>query len=133
MSEFHSVEIDIDDESCLVEALKELGYKPQIHKQATNLFGYQGDRRKQVANIVIPRSQVGSASNDVGFEKVNGKYVMHLSEYDKSAKTFNVNKMKQFYAKNKVQKFVKSNVGKYSLKKISNEKDGSIKIRLNRN
>jgi hypothetical protein len=128
MSEFHVVEIEMDDVDCLLQALKEMKYNPKVHQDAVNLYGYQGDKRKQKAHVVIPRSQVGSASNDVGFEKVDGKYIMHLSAYDKGV--FKLNKLKQLYAKNKVFKFVKKNAGRYSLGKTQTKEDGSIKIKL---
>jgi hypothetical protein len=107
-----------------------LGYKPQIHQEAKNLYGYQGDQRKQKAHVIIPRSQVGTASNDVGFEKVNSKYVMHLSEYDQHH--FKTNALKQLYAKHRVNKFIKVNTGKYAHKSTKVDKDGTIKIRITR-
>lgn len=130
MSEYNVVDIGLEDQYCIVKALEELGYKPQIHEKPKNLHGYQGDSRNQKAHIIIPRSQVGSASNDVGFEKKDGKFIAHISEYDKNANTFKMDKLKQLYAKHKVQKFVKANAGKYSLKNTRVEKDGTIKIRL---
>ena len=70
MSEYHVVETGFKDEPVLISTLKEMGYEPEIHKTAKNLYGYAGKKRDQKANIIIPRAQVGSASNDIGFERV---------------------------------------------------------------
>jgi len=106
-----------------------MGYTPLISEEAKNLHGYHGDVRKQKAHIIIPRSQVGGSSNDVGFEKVDGKYIMHLSEFDQNSQTFCENKFKQLYNKNKVLKAVKKNT-KLSVKSTLVRKDGSIAVRV---
>ncbi|MFW6129807.1 MAG: DUF1257 domain-containing protein [Atribacterota bacterium] len=134
MSEFHVVEIQFEDEDCLIKALEELGYKPAIHNDdPVNLYGYQGDKRQQKAHIVIPRSQVGTASNDVGFERQgDGKYIMHVSAYDKGRWADQTKKIKQLYAKNRVTKFISQNAGTYSLSSKTTKKDGTISMRLRR-
>ena len=105
-----------------------MGYKPTTHEEAKNLHGFTGDTRQQKAHVIIPRSQVGSASNDVGFERQsNGKYIMHLSAYDTNR--FKTNQLKQFYAKNKLLNTVQRG-GKYKLKKQSIEADGKIHITI---
>ena len=106
-----------------------MGYTPQVHKEAKQLHGYQGDLRSQKAHIIIPKSQVGSASNDVGFEKKGDSYIMHLSEYDKSTRKFNVKKLNQLYAKNRISKAIKMK-SKYSLVSHKTEKDGRIVMRV---
>ena len=130
MSEFHVIEISLNDQQALVDALVELGYTPTVYKEAKNLYGYQGDKRSQKAHVIIPRRQVGSVSNDVGFErKSDGSFIMHLSEYDERSKTFNVKKMKQLYAKNRITKALKKK-SKYRLSNQKVEKDGRIVMRV---
>jgi hypothetical protein len=107
-----------------------LGFRPEIHEEAVNLYGYQGDKREQKAHIVLPRSQVGGSSNDIGFErKEDGKLILHISEFDKRSTKFNEGKFKQLYAKNKLLKKVKKS-GKYHLKGQEVTADGKIKVRL---
>ena len=130
MSEFCLIEIELNDSECVVKSLVEMGYKPEVHDSPVNLYGYQGDVRKQKAHIVIPRSQVGSASNDVGFEKVNGKFVMHLSEYDKRCKLFNYNKLKQIYSKHLISKVVRSKPSRFRMGSTNVDKDGNIKMKI---
>jgi len=132
MSEFYNIDTIIRSESALVEALREMGYNPKVHNVAQNLYGYQGDKREQVAHIIIPRNQISHASNDIGFEKMsNGKYKMHICEYDINIKSFNEGRLKQLYAKYNILKVVNLK-SKYRLKKQTEEKDGRIRIRLSR-
>jgi len=129
MSEYHVVNLDFNDKKSLEEALVEMGYKPVVTEEAVNLYGYKGDKRVQRSHITIPRSQIGSASNDIGFEFVNGKYIMHLSEYDKGCNKLDINKLKRIYGKKATENFIKKKNGKYI--KVSEKQEGNkIKIRL---
>ena len=129
MSEYHEVELEVNDQECIIDALKDLNYKPQVHENPVNLFGFQGDQRSQKAHIILPKSQVGGASNDIGFEKVNGKYIMRISEFDIGAKRFNEKEFKKNYKKHAVLKKIKKN-RKFKKKSITTTKDGKIVIRL---
>ena len=89
MSEYGSIQTKFKDRQCLVEALMEMGWTKEeieVHDEAQHLYGYQGDKRSQKANIIIRRKHVGSASNDLGFEKQkDGTYKAVISEYDSSS------------------------------------------------
>jgi hypothetical protein len=79
--EFHTV---IADETYLIEALEQLGYKPEVHKNGVALYGYMGDERSERANIVIRRTQLDSASNDIGFTRDGtGQFRAVISDYDR--------------------------------------------------
>lgn len=55
----------------------------QQHEQATNLEGYAGDKREDLAEIIIPRRHVGGAANDIGFKlNEDGSYGAIISAYD---------------------------------------------------
>jgi hypothetical protein len=131
VSEYHCItQVDLTDQKALVQALEELGYKPNVYVEPKNLYGYQGDLRKQRAHVVIPRRQVGCASNDIGFErKADGTYIMHISEYDEKSKTFNTKKFKQLYAKHRITNSLVSK-SKYAFSSQKVEKDGRIRLRL---
>lgn len=130
ISEYHVVEIAFKDEGVLIQTLKEMGYEPSIHQNAVNLYGYQGDKREQKAHIVIPRSQVGVASNDVGFEKVDGGFVLHASEYDRSWRNGSTLKqLKQGYAENKLKKTI-SVLSNYHIFSRKQKENGQIEIQL---
>jgi hypothetical protein len=58
--------------------------KVEVHDQAQNLYGYQGDVRNQKANIIICRKHISSSANDIGFElQEDGTYAAHISDFDK--------------------------------------------------
>ena len=60
----------------------------ECNETATNLYGYHGDKRADVANIIIRRKAVnrllsGGSSNDIGFKlQEDGTYGAIISEYD---------------------------------------------------
>ena len=80
MSAYKKIECDIVDKDTLLEALKLLGFSPDVLNEPKNLTGYRGDERKEVAHIIIPRDQVNKftgASNDIGFfwNEAEEKYI----------------------------------------------------------
>lgn len=88
MSQYVKVKTVFVDQECLVDALSTVGNWSKDHIQVSaepqHLFGYRNDQRQQTAHIVINRRYVGSASNDIGFERCeDGSFVAHISEYDK--------------------------------------------------
>jgi hypothetical protein len=94
-----------NDEDVLVQSLKEMGYTPITSVHAKPLHGYQGDKREQKAHIIIPRSQVGSSSNDVGFERVGSNYKLYASEYDSTWRVGRkIKKLNKLYVENKLKK-----------------------------
>lgn len=70
------------DRDCLLKALAECGYGTVEEGEGLSLYGYQGDRRPETAQIVVRRKFIGSASNDLGFQKTDAGYVPVISEYD---------------------------------------------------
>lgn len=131
MSEFHSVEVEIqqDFEASLLKAIEAVGYQPIVHKEAVNLYGYLGDKRNEKAHIVIPRSQISGASNDIGFERLpNGKYKMHVSEFDRTKWNAKLPKLMQVYGLGVILK--QTETSDYSLVEQEVQKDGTIRLRL---
>ena len=132
ISEYHIIDTEFKDQECLIEALEEMGYKPTIHATPKQLEGYQGDSRTQKAHIIIPRKQVGSASNDVGFEKVGDSYITHASAYDRAWRTgHKLNELKQLYGEKVIMKTV-SKHAKYSFRSRKVDEEGNIKIKVRR-
>ena len=131
MSEFQIIDVGFKDEQVLLDSLREMGYNPAIHKNAQQLEGYQGDKREQKAHIIIPRRQVGRASNDVGFEKNKDGFKLHASQYDRAWRTGEkLSKLKQLYSEKKITKTVKK-MSKYSIQSRVVE-ENKVKIRLRR-
>ncbi len=89
MSAYLPFQTEFNDEQCLVQALAEnteRSYKNvEVHQTPQHLVGYHGDTRSQVANIIVRRSEIGGASNDIGFlkDEKTGKYTAIISDFDK--------------------------------------------------
>jgi Protein of unknown function (DUF1257) len=84
MSKYLQLATNIVEEVYLVEALTEIGYRPEICPQGSPLYGYTGDERPERAQVIIRRSQLDSASNDIGFVRdERGVYRAIISEYDR--------------------------------------------------
>ena len=79
------VEIVFKDRRLLLAALADLGYGEVEEGDALPLYGYQGDRRPEVAELVVRRRHLGRASNDLGFARTPAGYVPIISEYDQRA------------------------------------------------
>jgi hypothetical protein len=84
MSKYVEMSTALTDERYLVEALRELGYEPEVCREGAALIGYMGDERAERAQIIIRRRYLDSASNDIGFARDgNGVYRAIISEYDR--------------------------------------------------
>lgn len=93
MSHYTVVATTITSRKHLISALQDMGFKRHMIEESDNLLplkGFQGDVRKQQANVRIKGSgwrgqnYVGGMSNDLGFELQNdGTYLFHVSDYDK--------------------------------------------------
>lgn len=130
ISEYKVINVDFKDQQTLVESLVEMGYKPKIHKNAQPLYGYQGDEREQKAHIILPRSQVGGSSNDVGFERTKTGFQLHASQYDSPWRTGQkIQQLRQTYSEKRVMKTI-TRGSKYRLKDRKVHKDGKIKLRI---
>lgn len=70
------------DRESLLQALAECGYGTVEEGESLSLYGYQGDRRPETAQIVVRRDHIGTASNDLGFQKTDAGFVPVISEYD---------------------------------------------------
>jgi hypothetical protein len=89
VSHFSKVKTKITDKSCLIKALEDMGFAQnqiEVHDKPTNLYGYQGDKREQQAEIVIRRQYVGGAANDMGFFlQDDGTWGAIVSDYDRTS------------------------------------------------
>jgi hypothetical protein len=114
MSHFVECRTEFRSDEALIAALVECGFDPAVierHAEAVPLYGHHGDVRPQKAHIVIRRQHVGTAANDVGWEREpDGTYRAWISEFDagvgpytqrQAAARFNLatqNRIKQEYA-----------------------------------
>jgi len=127
MSAYTSLETEFNDQDCLVAALKDNEDRSfinvEVHEKPVNLVGYHSDTRSQVANIVIRRSEIGGASNDIGFVKENGKFKVIISDYDSHRHgTEWMTAVKRSYAEKRAVKEMKKQGLKFVSRKVVNGK-----------
>jgi len=87
MSKNRVIKAVYKSESALRQALEdacaEFGIVYEYHPEAVNLNGDRGDVRAEKANYIIRRKYLGSAANDMGFEKqADGSFDMIASDFD---------------------------------------------------
>lgn len=86
MSEYVTIQTQFRIPELLVQALEDMGFAREhieVHPDPVPLYGYQGDRRPERAELVIRRQHVGRHANDLGFARQpDGTYRAILSEYD---------------------------------------------------
>ena len=78
----HFGDIVFKSRPLLLAALADLGYGQVEVGEKLALFGYQGDRRPETAEIVVRSEHLGHASNDLGFVRTEQGYVPVISEFD---------------------------------------------------
>jgi hypothetical protein len=135
MSHYSQVAIEFTDEGYLLAALSRLGFagKVEVHKEAQPLYGYQGDVRQQQAHVIIRRHFVGTAANDIGFERQpNGSYRVWVSEFDQSHNKYDdtwLGRLKQGYGIEKVRKEAKKKGFRLTEQR---QDDGRVRLVLRR-
>ena len=84
MSHYSKIQTQIVERDALVKALQEMGYaKVEVHASPQHLYGYQGDRRPEQAEVIVRRKDISPMSNDIGFRRgADGTYEAIVSEYD---------------------------------------------------
>lgn len=85
MSHFTRLKTRITDKAALVKALADVGYKlVEVHDAPQHLYGYQGDKRAQTAEVIVRRRHIGLLSNDLGFRRTeDGSFEAIISRYDR--------------------------------------------------
>lgn len=86
MSHYSKIQTEICDREALLKALQEMGYGTiEVHSSPQHLYGYEGDRRPEQAEIIVRRKYISQLSNDIGFRRTSGgTYEALLSEYDEA-------------------------------------------------
>jgi hypothetical protein len=85
MSHFTRLQTRLVDAGALVKALADMGFAHvEVHDQPQHLFGYRGDRRPETAEVIVRRKYIGSASNDIGFQRQpDGSFTAIISGFDR--------------------------------------------------
>ena len=126
MSAYKSISCSFKDEKTLLECLKNIGYNPVVYKEKHNLRGYIDDIRGESAEIIVPKSEISLASNDLGFsyDEEKAEYAMLCSDYDIHRGV--ADKVKQSYALVAIKAALKKN--KFSISLETTAKNKTITI-----
>jgi len=101
MSHFTVIKTQIVETDALVKALSEMNFNNvEVHESAQHLYGYRGDVRQQMAEVIIRRKYIGRMSNDIGFKRnENGAFDAIISSYDRQEYSQQwLNRLTQRYA-----------------------------------
>ena len=67
MSQYEELKTTMTDQQYLVDALTEMGYRPEVQADGTALKGYGGVAWSRPVQVIIPREQLRGGLAPVGF------------------------------------------------------------------
>ena len=74
---------ELKEDKYLVDALREMGYRPEVHPEAVPMNSYYSEQEAKQANIIIRRQQLRGAYGDIGFARQpDGQLAMIKDELD---------------------------------------------------
>ena len=83
MSKYGETQTVLREEELLLDALKEMGYQPEVHPEGAPLNSYYSEQEAKVANIVIRCQHLCGAYGDIGFARQpDGQLAMIDDELD---------------------------------------------------
>jgi hypothetical protein len=133
MSHFTTIRTKMIDQQHLLAALRDLGFNT-VETQTTpsTLFGYKGDARPEMAEIIIRRQYIGGLSNDIGFAKsADGTFQAIISGYDRGRYSQSwLQKVQCRYAYHATKEALSSEG--FSLVEEEQQQDGTLHLVLRR-
>lgn len=126
MSYFREMKTNLKDEACIVDALKQMGYKPEVSETPQTVRGHYNEGRK--AEIVLRKEDIKDGG-DIGLQKgkdgnykvIADTYVLHKFKLDKFS-----DELTQKYGEVKSVKIAK--LRGFTLKGRSVDKNGVVKL-----
>ena len=83
MSKYAHTVTELREEKYLVEALREMGYRPEVHPQGAKLNSYYSEQEAKVAHVIVRRRELPGAYGDIGFvRQPDGRFGMVGDELD---------------------------------------------------
>jgi hypothetical protein len=83
VSKYAMTSTQLTEEKHLVDALRELGYHPEIHPEGAKLNRYYSEQEEKMAHVIIRRTELRGAFGDIGFVKEpDGRFRMIADELD---------------------------------------------------
>jgi Protein of unknown function (DUF1257) len=86
MSKYAECTLQMRETKYLVEALEEMGYKPEVHHQGAELGRYYSEQEGKSAHVIIRRCQLKGAYGDIGFARqAGGRLSVIVDELDQQS------------------------------------------------
>src|SRR5437667_10725126 len=83
MSRYGDAVMELREEKFLVVALREMGYRPEVHPQGAQLNSYYSEQEAKVAHVIVRRRALPGAYGDIGFvRQPDGPFGMVGDELD---------------------------------------------------
>jgi hypothetical protein len=83
MSKYGQTQTVLREEKYLVEALKAMGYKVEVHSEGAQLNSYYAEQEAKAANIILRRQHLRGAYGDIGFTRQpDGQFSIVKDELD---------------------------------------------------
>jgi hypothetical protein len=83
MSKYGVSITELKEEKYLADALREMGYRPEVHHEAAPMNSYYSEQEAKQANIIIRRQHLRGAYGDIGFARQpDGQFAMIKDELD---------------------------------------------------
>ena len=85
VSHYAKISVKFANREALIDALVDMGWRRgqiEVNSVPVHLYGYHGDERPEMADIVIRRENVQGSANDIGFSTSTGDVI--ISDYDRS-------------------------------------------------
>jgi hypothetical protein len=127
MSQQAVIDVDFKDENLLLDALKDMGFKPIVHKEAVPLKTY-GNRGNAKAHIILEKETCCNRYGDFGFERIDGGFKLHADHID--IKRLNLTQLKQHYTKSFIKKRIKLLGTQYIMGKDEIDQNGQMKLKI---
>jgi len=83
MSKYAHTATELREEKYLVEALREMGYHPEVDCQGAKLNSYYSEQEAKVAHVIVRRRELPGSYGDIGFVRQSaGRFAMVGDELD---------------------------------------------------
>jgi hypothetical protein len=83
MSKYGQTQTVLREEELLLDALKEMGYRVEVHPAGAQLNSYYSEQEAKTVNIVIRRQHLHGAYGDIGFARQpGGQFTLIADELD---------------------------------------------------
>jgi len=133
LSHFTRIRTQLRDAEVLAAALRDVGLREvEVHDRPRTLYGYQGDARREKAEVIVRRAHVGPASNDIGFARqADDTFEAIISEHDRRRYDQAwLTKLTRSYGYAATVKYAKTNG--YEIETDEVAQDGSRRLTLRR-